>query len=79
MCFSGRFRTALLAVTIFSSGLLTAIPNGAAQSVFSEFFSWITKPNAPKAQKHQPAARVDDPYMLAPGSTGPRMSYGSWK
>ena len=72
-------RTVVLAVTVFSSGLLTAIPNGAAQSVFSEFFSWIVKPSAPKSKNLKPAPRVEDPYMLGPRTVRPKMNYGSWK
>ena len=79
MRISVGLRTAMLAVTVFSSGMLAAIPDGAAQSVFSEFFSWIVKPSAPKPQKPQTVQRGPDPYLLAPRAMQPQMSYRSWK
>ena len=47
-----------------------------AQSVFSDLFSWIAKPNPPKVR---PVERSEDPYGLVPRSSSPRMSYRSSK
>ena len=69
-------RTSVCAAAVFLSGLLVAPPNGMAQSVFSDLFSWIAKPNPPKVR---PVERSEDPYGLVPRSSSPRMSYRSSK
>ena len=61
-------RTSVCAAAVFLSGLLVAPPNGVAQSVFSDLFSWIAKPNPPKVR---PVERSEDPYGLVPRSSSP--------
>lgn len=72
-------RAGSVAVLVFSGGLLASIPSGAAQGVFSEFFSWIVKPSQPKRQRPVVLPKPTNPYLLAPQTVQPRMSSRSWK